>query len=514
MKTLSIIVCGRDDDYTPDFMYRLRVALEALARATSAASNAAEVIFVDYAPSRPVRSSVGFNASVPHNSLRYLCVSEEVALERNGSTKYNHADAIQIGIEVAEGQFCLVCPSDTYFLEHSIFELVRLLQRSQSQDCYWIPRYRVPFGYVLNRPNAYLLNHFLSLNCRGFQIDSSHRNIFGNFGAIVAPKAIWLESGGIDGSQQGWGWTDIDFGLRLSYKYRQIDTTGYGITCFDFSDQIPITRTQNTPWFSNNFTVDYKKLCAEGTKLEVMGFKPDKHAFRTSEDIDRKLVIQRIKNDLNHFQSNINVLENNSELNEIVSRLEKLNSIAKINPKLTAEEKLYFYWLQQKLHPVNSLLFCESLNDQLAFYLPSINSTFRTTIVTKFTSPDSISTVTPLLHDNYFHALKESGIRTYYNTNHSSTLPIYFYRENFDHVICDDSEAFFMSALRFVSTSSSSVFTLTVRITSDITRSTEFQAGVIALAKLEDKFEVWRIVFGTLICYFFFSKQYQESSVD
>ena len=433
---LSIVLHGRDDNYYNDLPYRLRIALEFLSEAIETLNGKLEVIFVDYCTERPLQSSIGFRNESVARRVNYVHVPEQDCIRVLNSNSFDSGAALQIGASVAKGRYIAFGPLDTIYLARSLATLVEVVERSDVDQCYWVPRYRVAGEYLLNRPNYLVLKHALLSNLRAFPLDVDHRNIYGNYGGIVVPKHIWVEASGLDRQGVGWGWNDIDFGQRLSYKYPQVDLLGFGVFCIDIQDLSSRRRVGKTPWYTDRFEAEQgidEKI--NTISREISTFLPPCDTLRSSELVDRKFAVESFEARLAEVHQLSGLLHNDAEMLELKKRINSGPLKHLLSPELFASYFPILFCVRKLIFPLRTVLVTKTLQDSIALYVPLFTSSTHLTIFSHYDLNRKLEISGPLEHDNIFRSFLGSAVRRYYNLNFSEVPPEYLLSENYEHLI-------------------------------------------------------------------------------
>ena len=438
MALLSIILTGRDDNYTDDFLYRLRISLEFLSEGVQASDGRLEVIFVDYCTAKPISSAIQFSSPSKPELIKYVQV-EDLRSDANSMTqRFDHSVAFGFGVVAAAGKYILLCPADTVFFPQCLSILLDLLESQDSPDCFWLPRFRAPGEYLIMRPNHRLLESRLRTNFRSFIPDSDYTNIFGNYGAFALQKQIWIDAGGIDAlSDGGWGWSDIDLGLRLSYKYRQVDLLNRGVFCIDFTDIEANERKKNTPWYTNQFIPHKTTSLAGLTRARTSDtFLQLVNDPRTSDLVDNLIALKNFEDRFHTYSHDITALSSDNGFRAILNYLSKLPLSPNLKPEHKVNSALALYFVRMVSYPLNTVLFTPRLDNYVAQIIPLLLFTTHLTTLSRFDITRASMISGPLEHDNIYRGLSTQGIRRYYNLGFSEDLPEYLMSEGYDHIVC------------------------------------------------------------------------------
>ena len=238
---LTICTHGKDDDYMGDFIYRLTTTINLLGThlSTIEMTDLVEVLIVDWGSKKPLSESVVFCHEACIIS-KFIHVPREKILATQENKDYYHTTrAINVGVRRAQGKFIFITSPDQLFSLPAIERLLMVLQKKvllgvDVEDAFLVvPRIQIPWQMAKRQPTIQEWGNFLIHNEYALDHEPAvFKHCFGvSSGFIMSAKNI-RELGGFDEAQRGWGWSDIDFGLRATQSHRYVWLSNLGINMF------------------------------------------------------------------------------------------------------------------------------------------------------------------------------------------------------------------------------------------------------------------------------------------
>ena len=227
-KFLSICMCGKDDDYMPDFLYRITTTLNHFVRNLKQLGRLGEVeiLVTDWGSPIPMAQTLELLKEAS-DICRFIYVSPEVIKATQEGREYFHtARAVNVALRRASGQFILLTSADQLMLKYSLEAMLKLLERQikvpmeVNRTLMMIPRLEVPWQFLKRQPTLDEWDRYLFLNEYSYERKTAAiLNVFGGSGGLLLHNDIYNQLRGLDERLTGWGWTDIDFGLRVTQNY-------------------------------------------------------------------------------------------------------------------------------------------------------------------------------------------------------------------------------------------------------------------------------------------------------
>lgn len=237
-KLLSLCTVGRNDNYEPDFLYRLTTSVNYTASKLKEIGrlNEVEILITDWGSSPPLSEVVRFSpegASI----TSFIFVPPSVVLSLgNGVAEFNSHVAGNIALRRAKGQFSTASGADVFFPLSSMKTLLDILSGNIptpfdiEQTYFLVPRFHIPFGYINRKPDINEIDRIISTHTMIFDKDS-HVDSGGAAGALLASSSMWNKLAGFSYtySNTGYGYCDYDALERFSRRHAYADTMGLGI---------------------------------------------------------------------------------------------------------------------------------------------------------------------------------------------------------------------------------------------------------------------------------------------
>lgn len=235
---LSIQISGRDDDYMPDFFYRLSTTLNFLAMGLARIGrlNEVEILVTDWGSKTPMADTIKVSPEA-QRICQFLYVPPDVAREiQKGNDRFQPTLAFNAALRRAQGRFVMLFAGDTLFTVPGLDSLLRLLRGEQPIDLdvertyFLCRRYQVPWQFVRRQPSLREWERNL-LHAGEYDKDGIF-SISAGAGAMLASRQNWVQMRGLDEQMSGWGGNDVDFGLRIAQILPWVDLNCVGVSCF------------------------------------------------------------------------------------------------------------------------------------------------------------------------------------------------------------------------------------------------------------------------------------------
>lgn len=238
---LSILLFGRNDNYVPDYLYRIETTLNLLAHHVAALNEqgAVEVVFVDWGSDVSLADVVELTPEAARMT-RFIEVDRE-SIAETGITQHIYVNcAVNVGIRRARGTYIMLSDTDCMFSQFGFGNLLRLLRGELPHDpaanatIFNIRRYQIPRALVTRQPSLERWLEIIPQIYPMLSIEMAGAKCIGGFAAAqLMHRDLWRESRGYDeGLREGWGAGDNDLTMRVNLKYPWSDPCIYGIEAF------------------------------------------------------------------------------------------------------------------------------------------------------------------------------------------------------------------------------------------------------------------------------------------
>ncbi len=249
---LSICMMGRNDNYCGDFLYRMETALNFTARNIHVLNlqNAIEVVITDWGSD--IRLSEVLNL-IPeaYGICRFIYVPPEMASAfSSAQSPFNSALAANVAFRRARGEYIMFTPADVFMPGMSIRNLIEILKHEfpvsfMPEEAYMLIRRKyIPWQLLDKKPDMAVLEDFLLKNTHLLWDGQFYPGLNGNMGAMLMHRKFYEQSRGFDERLKGWGWWDIELGLRMNLNHRCVELSYFGIFSYDM-DQNPALRSKD-----------------------------------------------------------------------------------------------------------------------------------------------------------------------------------------------------------------------------------------------------------------------------
>lgn len=240
----SLVTFGRNDNYNPDFLYRLQTMLNFNARALEKIGRLDDVEFVvvDWGSEFPLRKALALDAPAAEATV-FLELSPEAASRVSDVPNGMHTTrASNTGIRRARGQFVGFQGADLLTTGASWRALLSALEDRHddfpalSRSVLLVPRRTVPWTFVARQPEVDRWERWL-LTCSQVTPEPPLTYTFfpgvgGGMGIIILHRDLWREVNALEESFPSWGYSDNDLVLRVSAHHPWLDAGTYGVVCY------------------------------------------------------------------------------------------------------------------------------------------------------------------------------------------------------------------------------------------------------------------------------------------
>ena len=239
----SLVTIGRNDNYNPDFLYRLQTMLNFNAKALERIGrlDAVEFVVVDWGSAAPLREALELDA-LAASATTFLEIPPKIAAQLSGGiSNINIPKAVNTGVRRAHGRFVGIQGADLLTTGSSWRALLWALEDrhddlpAPSAAVLQVPRRTVPWSFVARQPDIDRWERWL-LTCSQATPEPPGRIAFhpavgGGMGIIILHRDMWRDTNALEESFPGWGFSDNDLVLRISAHHPWLDAGTYGVVC-------------------------------------------------------------------------------------------------------------------------------------------------------------------------------------------------------------------------------------------------------------------------------------------
>ena len=219
---LSIITCGKNDDYSGDFVSRIQLNLSKLeSNISQLNTDEIEIIVIDWGSENKLSSVLETNE---FKYTKFYHVPENIASKYSPDSNFSYTKSMNTGYRRSLGKFVFFIDGDSYIPLHSLENLYNMVkQRQDPYTFFWASRFHLPYELHFNNPNLEKIDSFItdwSLEKRGWRHEKySLTNFGGGMMGLLLSKNICEESTCWYEKHNKWGWVDLELNARMSSKY-------------------------------------------------------------------------------------------------------------------------------------------------------------------------------------------------------------------------------------------------------------------------------------------------------
>ena len=235
-----MVICGRNDNYMGNFLYRVTTAINYLARNVERAgrADAVELLVADWNSEVPLSSALELTPAA-RSITRYVCTPPSLAVaKQQPDQNFHHALAYNSALRRAGGRFVMLSDADALIPLHSIRSLFALLEGKSFlpvnlEETFFIANRRhVPWEVVQREPTLDQWDEYLLTRGGDLPVDPGSPGMGICQIGWLAHREIWHACRGMNEQMHYWGWTDAELMLRISQKYDSVQLAGVGVSIY------------------------------------------------------------------------------------------------------------------------------------------------------------------------------------------------------------------------------------------------------------------------------------------
>ena len=233
---ISFCLVGRNDNYTPDFLYRMSTTINFLGDVAQKIGRLedVEIVVTDWGSDEPLANVLSLTEDGA-KIARFIYVPEEIT-QRYPKGAFPGNTGFNVALRRARGKLAALLGAEVLIPEHSLETLCRQVEHPDYRQRLIIcGRYRLPAPWVMSQPNVQEWREYLTSN--SWQIAKEPgRGTFltGNAGLFVYSRELLHESTGVlEELDPLWGWSDVEYTMRILSRYHVVDLHSDGVTVFD-----------------------------------------------------------------------------------------------------------------------------------------------------------------------------------------------------------------------------------------------------------------------------------------
>lgn len=314
-KLLSVCLYGRNDNYTPDFLYRLTITINFIAHSLTRIGRLddVEIAVLDWKSEVPLADVVELTPDAA-KICKFLYVPLEPGESMGvlpGSRSFN------IALKHASGKYVSYCGADTLIPFSSfrgIFDVIegRSFIPNPETRYFNCGRYTIPYELVEKSYSVAEWERYLRLN--SWQIERGDAHLAGSFlyggaGFLMFHKETFLQSGGLYESFDGWGWNDVEYTIRLMSNFQWYDLKTCGVQVFDMAHhateggRVQAIRKEPEHVMYRELMANGEEWGDPGAEIEVQTAPARSQALdeRTESRVDLSALSEQSKQELQRF---------------------------------------------------------------------------------------------------------------------------------------------------------------------------------------------------------------------
>ena len=238
---LSICLIGRNDNYMPDFLYRMSITINFLAHSLKKLDRLAdvEVVVVDWKSKKPLTKALTLSPEGAQLT-KFVYVHPENLDESLPNEAFRSYLATNTGFRHSLGEYIGFCGADTIFPVNTMAALFRVLEGQSflshpADKVFFCGRFDIASDFVNTAPDIQAWERYLLVN--SWHIPAAEAKpgfLCGNAGFIMSHRDIVFESTGfLEKLDPCWGWADIEYTFRLMGHYRCYDLLSNGVQIYN-----------------------------------------------------------------------------------------------------------------------------------------------------------------------------------------------------------------------------------------------------------------------------------------
>lgn len=285
MKQLSICLFGRNDNYMPDFLYRMTVTINFIAASLKRVEKLddVEVVVLDWGSEVPLSQVIDLSFEAKRVT-RFIYVAAEPA------GKIPLCSAFNLVVKNAKAEYVSFCGADALIPSASFDAIFRVIDgktsiRDPHLKYFNCGRHVLPYQVVESQPSVAGWERFLRLNSWQLEKQRAYGGfLYGNAGFLLFHRNMIADAKGLNELfNSGWGWNDIDLTVRLMHKYQWHDLAYEGFLLYDM---------EHSP--------------TDGTRIQAVKQKPPHYIATTiCENKDWGQVTYAIEESVSQYKSDL-----------------------------------------------------------------------------------------------------------------------------------------------------------------------------------------------------------------
>ena len=252
-KLISFCITGRNDNYLGNFNYRIKTAINYLARSAKilGALDQIEILITDWNSEKPLSGYLELSPEAA--SIAYfISVPPQIARKYHQQYKgqeFNSTCATNAAVRRAGGSYIIIMPADCFFSPVALQNFIKVISGETklpydvAKCLLKISRRMIPYHLWEAEPDVEKLESCLAdVSGKLAYSPDTAPDITSGLGGIVASRNLWHLAHGFDERVSGWGHSDTEFGLRIEQIYPSQELSHYGVWVYDLAADMELAQ--------------------------------------------------------------------------------------------------------------------------------------------------------------------------------------------------------------------------------------------------------------------------------
>lgn len=327
---IEFCIYGRDDDYMPDFIYRLRTCINYFVMCVTEIEKIGKIklTVVDWGSNPPLRETLRLIDGATE-IVEFITLNDEHIQKCSLDVKGIPASLPHnIAIRRSSADFFWGMGADTFLTSASLLSLHNLCDGKftppfQLRETYlMIERKQIPWRFMNSEPSHLELDRIIKLSSFNFKSDSGSMHCGGGAGVVGMSRALWNEMEGLDERSIGWGGNDTEIFLKVSKSRNWMDLSSFGIISYHM-EHVPGLAGGNrtiSMWTQNS----YNPFESEERPKQGNWGAPQL-------SVKRQEYLSRIGNTRTHSSKKIHIKTSHDEVISFIKTLQQDLPISQLN---------------------------------------------------------------------------------------------------------------------------------------------------------------------------------------
>lgn len=258
---ISICTFGKNDDYMPDFLYRIETTITFLSQSICniEKEDLIEIIVVDWASKKPLNQAIRLNDKF-RNLVKFLYIKQEDIIHFGEKNISNHSFVQNLAIRRAKGSYIFIFAADTFMNASGFLILFNVLNDSCKtsfdikQTFYSIGRKHIPWEIISQQPDTNYIKEYIERKGHELLNDHSFLKWGGGAGFLGMHRDLWYSMEGLDEGLEFYGSADVEIFFRSTNQYEHVELSNSGI-CSYHMEHPPELQTSESKYVGKNYDI-------------------------------------------------------------------------------------------------------------------------------------------------------------------------------------------------------------------------------------------------------------------